>query len=1409
MSKVLGSWPIPLLSLLLSAGPGQAATGLKPVSREALTQIRAKQDSRVALATQRIQAARSSLGLGDRDGFQLRTANTDRFGQTHVRFQQTFSGVPVWGGDAIVHLDVDNGEQPATTHLYPGVRMPDVRPALQASEALTVAEQDEGTAAHGAYSVAPQSELVIYPVTQEQILTPEKSREQLNAVDVTRQVTRYALAWHIHTELSNKQDGVRHTDYIVDSQSGEVLRRWNALQTAAAVGTGNSQYSGTVALQTNQLPDGTFELRDTTRGSTGNITYSAEHGDADLGPVTLIPYTDADNTWGNGQQYIEGNPTMDITGQTAAVDAHFGLQTTWDFYKNVMSRHGIDDRGTATFNRVHYKTAYDNAFWSNGCFCMTYGDGAGFTTLTAIDVSAHEMSHGVMANTAALIYAEESGGLNEANSDIMGTMVEFYLRGKNATGSVIGDTGGNWSIGEQLDSEPLRYMFKPSKDGLSPDAWTPDLYKVDVHYSSGPMNRAFYFLSVGATTTGETSTPYLPQGMGGIGNDKAAAIWYRAITTYLFPASNYVAARTACLQSARDLFGSDSAEFRAVQNAFAGINVGYTAGTYDDRVPPQVAASVVGNAGTLRLEATASDNVGVTRVQFVVDGVIAGESVSLPFFTMFNSQSLANGVHQLQAIAQDAAGNRTTSASVAFMVSNQTEQLLINPGFELGDFGWDHTDAVLNYPVSSGSHRGSGYIWLDGYGTAHTDNLSQLVTIPAGTTSASLSFWLSLTTAETTTTAVNDYITISVRDPQGNVLQTLATYSNLDADLDYVQRSYDLTAYAGQTIRIFLEAVENSSRASNFKLDDFALRVSSTPDVTAPTVNAYVQQAGNAVGLYADVSDDSALSSVKFLVDGTEVASKASSYSAIIPTSSLTNGSHTLVVTATDVAGHTASSTPVSFFIDRTTTQLLLNPGFETVPNPAAAWTFTSVPSSTSINNVGTSSPRSGLRLAIFNGAGVPNTGTMRQTVTVPAAATSAVLTFWTRILSTAFADGQVHDTFTFQIRDSSGNVLATPAVYSNLDDTAGVYVMRTFNLSAYKGQTLQLFFTAVQTAPVVPGGFTRVRVDDFSLAVSTAQDTNPPRASVAVKGTYGNISITAGATDNVWVSQVDVYVDGTLVRSQQNPPGPFTVAYDTRGLTNGDHTVEVRATDVAGNVGTASQTFGIYNSTIQDTQDPTVTGSVSGTHGVVTLAATASDDTGVTEVEFYVDNLYRGRSVTAPYVVPFDLSTVAYGTHTLTVRAYDAYGHEAVHSVAFERVPVSVAVAPASAIVRWGETVNFGATVLNTETNSAATWSLQEGPAAGSISATGVYTAPSATGTFHVVATSVEDPTRSASATVRVYTGDINADGLVDGEDMGVLAQALGAHNGDAHYAPAADLDGNGLVDDNDITLFIAEFGR
>ncbi len=361
-----------------------------------------------------------------------------------------------------------------------------------------------------------------------------------------------------------QHDGTPNELHVVtDATTGKKLYEWQAVEN----GTGNTQYSGQVTLGSTQSGS-TYNLTDAGRGS--HKTYNLNRGTSGTGTLFSGP----DDVWGNGQA---------SNLETAGADAAYGAGLTWDYYKNVHGRSGIRGDGVGAYSRVHYGNNYINAFWQDSCFCMTYGDGAGNAKpLTSIDVAAHEMTHGVTAATAKLVYSGESGGLNEATSDIFAAAVEFH--GNNAQDK------GDYLVGEKIDingdGTPLRYMDKPSKDGASKDAWYSGIGGIDVHYSSGPANHWFYLLSEGSGAKTVNDVNYdSPTSDGlpvtGIGREKAALIWYKALTTKFNSTTNYAAARTGTLAVATELYGATSAEVKSVTDAWAGINVGARPGGGD------------------------------------------------------------------------------------------------------------------------------------------------------------------------------------------------------------------------------------------------------------------------------------------------------------------------------------------------------------------------------------------------------------------------------------------------------------------------------------------------------------------------------------------------------------------------------------------------------------------------------------------------------------------------------------------------------------------------------------------------------------------------------------------------------------------------------------------------------------
>jgi hypothetical protein len=251
-----------------------------------------------------------------------------------------------------------------------------------------------------------------------------------------------------------------------------------------------------------------------------------------------------------------------------------------------------------------------------------------------------------------------------------------------------------------------------------------------------------------------------------------------------------------------------------------------------DTTPPTTSITAPANgatvSGTVSVTASASDNVGVTKVEFYLDGALKTTDTASPYSWSWDTTTAANGSHSLVSKAYDAAGNVGTSSTVTVTVSNSTTvtQLLGNPGFETGTASpWVATTGVISNSASEPPHSGSWDAWLDGYGTTTTDTLYQQVAIPSGKTSATLTFWLHIDTAETTTTTAYDTLKVQIRNSSGTVLATLATYSNLNAAAGYTQKSFNLNSWIGQTIQIYLVGAEDSTLQTSFVLDDFALNV--------------------------------------------------------------------------------------------------------------------------------------------------------------------------------------------------------------------------------------------------------------------------------------------------------------------------------------------------------------------------------------------------------------------------------------------------------------------------------------------------------------------------------------------------------------------------------------------------------
>ncbi|GAA0482913.1 M4 family metallopeptidase [Streptomyces stramineus] len=574
------------------AGPAVAAP-----SHSVNTPAGARQSARAAAASaatagaaQIVKAARtaalaraSATGVGKNETLTVKDTLVDPEGKRHVRFNRVYRGVPVVGGDLVVHLDAQLRYLGVTRAIRHQISLPGTTPELTAPQAAAKAAASAG-------GTAGRAELV---------------------VDARGGTSTLAYRVTVTGGRTAETGSVR--DVVVDAGSGEVLRttpRTDAFispglkkklrglgqqagpgtgpKTAPpagrirpdtgfpvqANGTGAALFAGSVPLITTRTAKDSYTLKDPSRG--GGETRSADGKEIESYAEGKA-LTDQDNRWGNG---TAADPV------TAAVDAQFGITSTYDYYKNTFGRNGIKNDGAGPKAVVHFGDKVPNAFWSPDCSCMLYGDGDGETfkqPLVALDVTGHELSHGVIEATAdfqptrvdaAQNQFGEAGALNESLADIFGAGVEFATA----------NTGNppNYLLGEKLglDQTFLRRLDKPSLDVLegTVDYWDAGAYDREVHAGSGVSSHAFYLLAEGSgkKTIGNVaydSPTYDGAPVAGIGRDKAQQIYYRALTRYMVSTTDFHEARTATLQAAEDLHGAGSAEYKAVDRSWAAVNV--------------------------------------------------------------------------------------------------------------------------------------------------------------------------------------------------------------------------------------------------------------------------------------------------------------------------------------------------------------------------------------------------------------------------------------------------------------------------------------------------------------------------------------------------------------------------------------------------------------------------------------------------------------------------------------------------------------------------------------------------------------------------------------------------------------------------------------------------------------------
>lgn len=495
------------------------------------------------------QWIQSKLSIDFQYGFTLIRSEKDKYGYTHHRYQQTYLGIPIRTGIWLVHEK--NGQvQSMNGQLYHTLQQ-NGQTTLSEASAFQKAKQFVGATTYK--WELPEEELHLKGEMNDPnasyfpkgTLVWSASAKGKSASDLR---LAYQFDIYAHQPVSRQ-------DVYVDANTGQILASLSELHDADVTGTAVTAYSGTQTIITDSF-GGSYRLRESGRGN-GIQTYNMQTGTS---YGAAVDFTDADNNWNN----------VNAQQDEVATDAHWGAEMTYDYYMQEHSRNSIDGNGFLLRSYVHYDNNYSNAFWDGQR--MTYGDGSGsYNPFTALDITGHEITHGLDSYTADLDYQDESGALNESFSDIFGVAIEWFAKPSQA----------NWLMGENI-GVVIRSMSNPNSYG-DPDTYFGTNWAAlggadngGVHTNSGVQNFWFYLLVNGGTGTNDNGDAYT---VNGLGMTDAAAIAFRNLTVYLTNTSQFADARFYAIQSAIDLFGACSPEVEATTNAWYAVGVGpvYTA----------------------------------------------------------------------------------------------------------------------------------------------------------------------------------------------------------------------------------------------------------------------------------------------------------------------------------------------------------------------------------------------------------------------------------------------------------------------------------------------------------------------------------------------------------------------------------------------------------------------------------------------------------------------------------------------------------------------------------------------------------------------------------------------------------------------------------------------------------------
>jgi len=508
----------------------------------------------------------------------LERTNVDDLSMTHARFQQVTRGVPVVGAELMAHYDRAGRITSIDANYVAGVDALDLQPRIDAKAGAATVKADIAAKTAGVSEgqlTASDGELVVFALGD----APAK----------------LAFEYKVRAVFG---DEPAIWVVTVDAKTGEIIDRYNNLQTVEASGAGVLGATKTFQVTAS---GGGYVMTDTSRGAQIR-TYTANN--AETTPGAAVSSTSL-TTW-----------DRTAAGAGAAVDAHFNATAVYDYYKKSHARNAIDGNGGALVSTAHFGQAFDNAFWDPDLRQMAYGDGGSlFRPLSAgLDVVAHEFTHGVTSSTSNLRYQNQSGALNESVSDIFGAFIEH---------SVKADETKNWQMGEDIARQAgLLRDFKNPAAGKQPAHMSKFVNTQQdsggVHINSGIPNNAAYLMTVGGTNpVSSVEVKY------GIGWEKAEKLWYRANTNYFMTTTNFAQAAVGVMSAAKDI-GLTPNEQNIVDCAWKATGV--VQGTCSTVTDPTSPTSTTPGTGT----GTATDGTDDTTDDTTADETSGGTSSSTP-----------------------------------------------------------------------------------------------------------------------------------------------------------------------------------------------------------------------------------------------------------------------------------------------------------------------------------------------------------------------------------------------------------------------------------------------------------------------------------------------------------------------------------------------------------------------------------------------------------------------------------------------------------------------------------------------------------------------------------------------------------------------------------------------------------